>query len=173
MPSSLHHHYQNLLLRLLHRPKTALLVLLALPLSSSWAPPTASTSPSLTCENQAQRLRTPEKAVLATFSHVAFPTVVAVCTTVFGLGSLLVAVADTGPGIPARIKTRIFEPFFTTRGHGRGKGLGLTVCREIVRSYGGSIRFSSQPGKGAEFRLALPAHTPVDGKQAEWPFSIG
>ena len=86
---------------------------------------------------------------------------------------VVVAVADTGPGIPVPIKDRIFEPFFTTRGHGRGKGLGLTVCREIVRSYGGSIRFSSHPGKGAEFRLAFPAHTPVDGKQAEWPFSIG
>jgi hypothetical protein len=86
---------------------------------------------------------------------------------------VMVTVADTGPGIPAHIKDRIFEPFFTTRGQGRGKGLGLTVCREIVRSYGGTISFSSKPGKSTVFRLAFPAHTPVDGKQVEWPFSIG
>jgi hypothetical protein len=86
---------------------------------------------------------------------------------------VVVTVADTGPGIPARIKDRIFEPFFTTRGHGKGKGLGLTVCREIVRTYGGTVSFTSHPGKGTLFRLAFPAHVPVDGKQAEWPFSIG
>ncbi len=86
---------------------------------------------------------------------------------------VVVTVSDTGPGIPAPIKDRIFEPFFTTRGQGRGRGLGLSVCREIVRSYGGSISVSSAPGEGAVFRLAFPAHAPLEDKQAEWPFSIG
>ncbi len=63
---------------------------------------------------------------------------------------------DTGPGIPLEIQARIFEPFFTTKPPGQGTGLGLSLCRGIVESHGGSIRVESQPGQGASFAIELP-----------------
>jgi signal transduction histidine kinase/ActR/RegA family two-component response regulator len=63
---------------------------------------------------------------------------------------------DTGPGIPAEIKSRIFDPFFTTKPEGIGTGLGLSICYGIVRSHGGRIWVDSEPGSGAAFQIALP-----------------
>ena len=63
---------------------------------------------------------------------------------------------DSGPGIPAEIKSRIFDPFFTTKPEGVGTGLGLSICYGIVRSHGGRIWVDSEPGKGAAFLVALP-----------------
>ncbi len=66
-------------------------------------------------------------------------------------------VSDTGPGIPRDILPSIFEPFFTTKAPGSGSGLGLSVSLGIVRSHGGSILVTSEEGKGARFRVLLPA----------------
>ena len=66
-----------------------------------------------------------------------------------------IEVEDTGPGIPAEILPRIFEPFFTTREG--GSGLGLFSCRRIIEAHGGKIVAESKPGKGALFRILLPA----------------
>ena len=72
-------------------------------------------------------------------------------------------VADTGPGIPEQIMDRLFEPFVTqevdaaagTR-EPRGTGLGLCICRELIRNAGGRIEVASTPGSGAVFHLTLP-----------------
>jgi two-component system NtrC family sensor kinase len=75
-----------------------------------------------------------------------------------------IAVADSGPGIPAEVLPRIFDPFFTTRPQGQGSGLGLSVAWGIVHGLGGDIRAESQPGQGAVFRIRLArrgAETPV------------
>jgi len=69
-----------------------------------------------------------------------------------------VRVADNGIGIPAHLVHRITEPFFTTKATGSGKGLGLTVCREIVKSYNGRFEIKSEPGRRTEFILFFPAH---------------
>ncbi|HYS17597.1 MAG TPA: response regulator [Candidatus Binatia bacterium] len=66
------------------------------------------------------------------------------------------AVADSGPGIPAEIQTRIFEPFFTTKPPGEGTGLGLSLCRRMLEEHGGVITVESEVGQGATFRLELP-----------------
>ncbi|MDD5563078.1 MAG: PAS domain S-box protein [Thermoanaerobaculaceae bacterium] len=66
-------------------------------------------------------------------------------------------VEDTGPGIPAAIRDRIFEPFFTTKPAGRGTGLGLPVVLGIVTSHDGTIAVHGGAGKGARFRILLPA----------------
>ena len=72
-------------------------------------------------------------------------------------------VADTGPGIPAEILDRLFEPFVTQAldgsGEGaenRGTGLGLCICRELMRNAGGRIEVASTPEKGATFHLTVP-----------------
>jgi len=70
-------------------------------------------------------------------------------------GGAALVVRDTGPGIPPDQQKRIFEPFFTTKKH--GNGLGLAICRQIVRSHGGEIRFTSEPGRGTTFTVTLPA----------------
>ena len=70
---------------------------------------------------------------------------------------VLLRIADTGRGIDPAIADRIFDPFFTTKGPERGTGLGLSTVVGIVRSHGGFIQFTSELGKGTEFRVYLPA----------------
>ncbi|HTN51121.1 MAG TPA: ATP-binding protein [Anaeromyxobacter sp.] len=68
-----------------------------------------------------------------------------------------VAVADTGPGIPAALRPRLFEPFFTTKA--AGTGLGLAVSRTIARAHGGDIEVRNGDLGGALFTLHLPGPT--------------
>jgi signal transduction histidine kinase len=67
-------------------------------------------------------------------------------------------IVDTGVGIPSELRDRVFDPFFTTREVGQGTGLGLSVSYGIVTAHGGSIDVESEPGRGAVFRVTLPAH---------------
>ncbi|GAA1856239.1 ATP-binding protein [Pseudonocardia ailaonensis] len=70
--------------------------------------------------------------------------------------SLLVEIADTGPGIPAEIRSRIFEPFFTTKAVGEGTGLGLDISwRIVVNRHHGDLRVLSEPGN-TRFQVRLP-----------------
>ena len=66
-----------------------------------------------------------------------------------------VDIEDTGPGIPSELHEQIFNPFFTTKKE--GVGLGLSLVSKIVDDHRGWIRISSEPGKGACFRIFLPA----------------
>jgi signal transduction histidine kinase len=66
-----------------------------------------------------------------------------------------VGIEDTGPGVPAELREQIFNPFFTTKKE--GVGLGLSLVSKIVDDHRGWIRVSSEPGKGACFRVFLPA----------------
>ncbi|NVB80493.1 MAG: PAS domain S-box protein [Kofleriaceae bacterium] len=69
---------------------------------------------------------------------------------------IICSVRDTGAGIPESELDQIFEPFFTTKGDA-GTGLGLTVVRDIVLSYGGRLDVRSVPGEGTTFTFDLPA----------------
>jgi signal transduction histidine kinase/CheY-like chemotaxis protein len=71
---------------------------------------------------------------------------------------VLLDVEDNGPGVPAHHRDQIFDPFFTTKEPGEGTGLGLFVCRNIVRELGGDISIEDPPGGGARFRITLAAH---------------
>jgi signal transduction histidine kinase len=72
-----------------------------------------------------------------------------------------IRVADRGPGIPADEQAHIFDPFFrgarAVQDQIHGTGLGLSLVKKIVEAHGGSIRVKSEPMKGAEFIVQLPA----------------
>ena len=77
-----------------------------------------------------------------------------------GPEGVVLSVADTGPGITSGLREQLFEPFVQgdsspTRLH-RGVGLGLAICRELVRSMGGDISVTSVVGEGATFAVRLP-----------------
>jgi signal transduction histidine kinase len=67
-----------------------------------------------------------------------------------------IVVWDNGPGIPDEIKEQIFNPFFTTKPVGEGTGLGLHVCRQVVKHTGGEITLESEVGQGTRFLVRLP-----------------
>ena len=70
---------------------------------------------------------------------------------------VLITVADTGVGIPPEVISRIFEPFFTTKEVGKGTGLGLSTALTIVRSHGGFVNVYSEPRRGTQFAVYVPA----------------
>ncbi|MGL1903346.1 MAG: HAMP domain-containing histidine kinase [Fibrobacterales bacterium] len=69
---------------------------------------------------------------------------------------LLLHIHDNGPGIPTDIIHKIFNPFFTTKAQGKGTGLGLAVCRNIIDAHQGSVSVISEPQKGTTFTITLP-----------------
>ncbi|HET6923645.1 MAG TPA: response regulator [Anaeromyxobacteraceae bacterium] len=73
---------------------------------------------------------------------------------------VLVSVQDDGPGIRPEHLPRVFDPFFTTKPVGSGRGMSLAVAYGILRSLGGRIEASSEPGAGATFRLWFPRRPP-------------
>ena len=63
---------------------------------------------------------------------------------------------DTGPGVPESVRQDIFKPFFTTKEMGKGTGLGLYICHEIVRKHAGTLKLRDSDGPGAVFEVKLP-----------------
>ncbi|RUL86963.1 two-component system sensor histidine kinase NtrB [Tautonia sociabilis] len=82
-------------------------------------------------------------------------------------GGARLDVIDTGSGIPPEVQPRIFDPFFSTRP--RGTGLGLPMTRRILLAHGGSITLDSEPGKGTQFSILLPAAPPDQPDRPDRP----
>lgn len=75
---------------------------------------------------------------------------------------VVLAVRDTGWGVPAEFEQRIFDPFFTTKEVGKGTGLGLSITYGIIQEHGGAITLENHPGHGATFRVELPLGNPAN-----------
>ncbi len=72
--------------------------------------------------------------------------------------SVTVCIRDSGHGIAEEYLTKVFDPFFTTKAVGRGTGIGLAVCSQIIHAHGGRITVQSHPGEGSTFTIHLPLH---------------
>ena len=68
--------------------------------------------------------------------------------------TIVVEVADDGPGVPPELSDRIFNPFFTTKP--QGSGLGLAIVRKIVDAHDGQIDLFSSKETGTRFRVTVP-----------------
>ncbi|NLX13285.1 MAG: GHKL domain-containing protein [Phycisphaerales bacterium] len=77
--------------------------------------------------------------------------------TQVGKDEVVIVVEDTGIGLPEEID-RLFEPFFTTKEPGKGTGLGLPICKDIVEKYNGTLRAERRPKGGSVFTITLPLH---------------
>lgn len=84
-----------------------------------------------------------------------------------GQNAVALEVRDTGKGVPEALKGKIFQPFFTTKDPGAGTGLGLSVSNKIVEEHRGKLELESEEGKGATFKMILPAQFPVAPQTTE------
>lgn len=83
-------------------------------------------------------------------------------TSRIGPADLVVSFEDTGVGLPPQAE-KIFEPFFTTKAPGKGTGLGLAVCKELIEKYEGTIEARRRSPRGATFVITLPLRTCAAG----------
>jgi signal transduction histidine kinase len=72
-------------------------------------------------------------------------------------GRVVIAIGDTGCGIPEDIRSKVFDPFFTTKPVGQGTGQGLAIARSIVvEKHGGTLTFAPNGSRGTTFQIRLP-----------------
>jgi PAS domain S-box-containing protein len=79
-------------------------------------------------------------------------------------GQILIAVSDSGIGLPEQEPERVFEAFFTTKS--QGTGMGLSISRRIIDAHGGRLWASNNPGRGTTFQFSLPVEIPAEESAA-------
>ena len=72
---------------------------------------------------------------------------------------IVLTITDTGTGIPPELLSQVFDLFVTTKTPGKGTGLGLALCQEIIKAHGGTITVTSEVGKGTSVNIFLPVIT--------------
>ena len=112
-------------------------------------------------ETDAERLRAALINLIDNARHAVSgrPTQCVTLTTRRSGDTVTIAVTDTGAGIDRADLPRVFDPYFTTKRG--GTGLGLPITKNIIEGLGGSIIADSEPGRGTDILITLPARTPV------------
>jgi PAS domain S-box-containing protein len=77
---------------------------------------------------------------------------------------VLIAVRDSGPGLPPVSRERVFDAFYTTKPG--GLGMGLSICRSIIEAHGGRLWANANMPRGATFQFTLPAHAAISTENA-------
>ncbi|MBD1937018.1 ATP-binding protein [Microcoleus sp. FACHB-68] len=93
------------------------------------------------------------------------PRTISISTSLSSKSTVIIRIADNGPGIPLSHQNKLFDPFFTTKPVGAGTGLGLSISYQIiVEKHGGILKCVSKPNQGAEFWVEIPirANVPVE-----------
>jgi len=104
-----------------------------------------------------------DKSLESSTSPDAIPTL-EITTELIDNHQVTVSFKDNGAGIPDDIKTQIFNPFFTTKSVGKGSGLGLSICYQIiVEQHQGQLSYVPLPDGGSQFTLQIPVHREVRG----------
>lgn len=78
---------------------------------------------------------------------------------------IAIVIRDNGEGISEDNLKMIFDPFFTTKDPGKGVGLGLSICYDIIKEHNGNIQYSSEFGKGTEVLITLPIRQLVEERK--------
>jgi signal transduction histidine kinase len=81
----------------------------------------------------------------------------------------VIRIQDNGAGMTQAVRDRLFEPFFTTKPIGKGTGLGMPICRQIIEKHNGIIECISKPGQGTTFYIQIPI---ASRKNSESPKKI-
>ncbi len=109
------------------------------------------------CTNASHAMRQNGGLLEVSLTDVAFESDKRIGDEYLNRGSYVkLSVSDSGCGMEKETLERIFEPFFTTKKVNEGTGLGLSVVHGIIKSHGGAITVSSEPGKGTTFDIFLP-----------------
>ena len=77
-------------------------------------------------------------------------------TSIDQADSVLITVADSGPGFDLKVAEQLFKPFFTTKSS--GMGLGLPICKSVIEAHNGNLTVASREPRGSVFRIVLPRH---------------
>jgi two-component system, NtrC family, sensor kinase len=92
------------------------------------------------------------------------PGLIKITTALTDTQHIAIRISDTGSGIPATIQPHIFDPFFTTKPVGKGTGMGLAICYQIItQNHRGQLACNSMIGSGTEFVITIPLQPQGDG----------
>ena len=85
------------------------------------------------------------------------PSMITIQTRAIDSETVMIQIADNGPGIPDAVQKRLFDPFFTTKAVGKGTGMGMSISHQVITErHKGSLNCLSLPGQGATFIMTIP-----------------